>query len=96
VRVVVSDEVRSHIDDHGGVLYVRTTTSRCCTGALTRLEATTDAPADPEAYRRVEQDGVVVFLRRSPRGEPAELVLTLEGRRRPHPCAYWDGCALVL
>jgi hypothetical protein len=96
VRLVVSDEVRSHIDDHGGVLYVRTTTSRCCTGALTRLQATTDAPADLEAYRRVEQDGVVVLLRRSHRGEPAELVLTLEGRRRPHPCAYWDGCALVL
>jgi hypothetical protein len=93
---MVSDEVRSHIADHGGALYVRATSRRCCTGALTTLEATTDAPVDLAAYRRVETDGVVVYLRRSPRGEPAELVLTLEGRRRPRPCAYWDGCALVL
>jgi len=93
---VVSDEVRSHVGDHGGVLYVRTTSSRCCSGPLTRLEATTDAPGDLAGYRRVEEDGLVVLLRSNGRTDPTELVLTLEGRRRPHPCAYWDGCALVI
>ena len=93
---MMSDEVRSHVDDRGGVLYVRTTSSRCCSGALTRLEATTDAPGDLEGYRRVEKDGLVVLLRSNGRTDPTELVLTLEGRRRPHPCAYWDGCALVI
>jgi hypothetical protein len=60
------------------------------------LEATTEAPADVDGYRRFENDGVVVLFRSTARPDPDELVLTLEGRRRPHPCAYWNGCALVL
>jgi hypothetical protein len=96
VRLVASDELRSHLEDHGGVLFVRTRSTRCCSGPLTMLEATTEAPADVDGYRRFENDGVVVLFRSTARPDPDELVLTLEGRRRPHPCAYWNGCALVL
>jgi hypothetical protein len=96
VRVVATDELRTHLESHGGVLYVRTRSTRCCSGPLTTLEATTDPPADPEAYRRIIQDTFTLALRSTGRPDPDELVLTLEGRRRPHPCAYWNGSALVL
>jgi hypothetical protein len=96
VKLLASDELRAHVADHGGALYVRPRSSRCCTGALTTLEASTEAPADLAGYRPVTDDGLVVFFRSLSRPDPEELVLTLEGRRRPHPCAYWDGSALVI
>jgi hypothetical protein len=96
VRLVASDELRSHVEHHGGLLFVKTRTSRCCSGPLTVLDATTDLPDDLDGYRRIEEDGLVVLLRSMGRRDPEELVLTLEGRRRPHPCAYWDGSALVM
>jgi hypothetical protein len=95
VQVVASDALRSFVGDRGGVLYVRTRTGRCCSGPLTVLDATTETPDDLVPYRRVEADGLVVLLRSGGRPDPDELVLTLEGRRRRRPCAYWNGCALV-
>jgi hypothetical protein len=65
------------------------------------LEATTDIPPDPTAYASVTDDGLVVQVHRAmgsavSSDDLKELVLTLEGRRHPHPCAYWNGAALVL
>jgi hypothetical protein len=96
VQVVASDELRAFVADRGGMLYVRTRTGRCCSGPLTVLDATTDTPEDLVPYRRVEGEGLVVLLRSGGRPDPDELVLTVAGRRRPHPCAYWNGCALVV
>ena len=96
MRVTASEELTAHVADRGGILYVRTRTSWCCSGPLTVLDATTDPPADVDAYRTVPAEGLVVLFRSTVRPDPDELVLTLEGRRRPHPCAYWDGAALII
>ncbi len=96
MRLVASEELRSHVADHGGTLYVRTRSTRCCSGPLTVLDATTEAPVDLRGYRRVEAGGLVVLWLSGARADPDELVLTMQGRRRRHPSAYWNGCALVL
>jgi hypothetical protein len=96
VRLDASEAVRRFVSDHGGTLYVRATSSRCCTGALTMLDATTDRPADLTDYRRLEDGDLVVFVHFPGARRPDELVLTLEGRRRPRPRAFWNGAALVL
>ena len=96
MRLEVSDGLRCFVADRGGTLYVRATSSRCCTGALTILDATTERPADLTDYRRLEDGDLVVFVRFPGPRRPDELVLTLEGRRRPRPRAYWNGAALVL
>ena len=92
VQIAVSDEARAHIAATGGVLYVRSRSHRCCSGPITMLEASTEAPADLAPYRTCAQGGLRIMFA-SPGAGPDELTIELRGRRKKHPVAYWDGCA---
>jgi hypothetical protein len=93
VRVVASEDVRSYVEENGGVLYVSARRHQCCSGALVLLDATTCPPPDLAAYRPVETGDFPVRYRKSGRTEPDELVIELRGLRRKRPVAYWNGCA---
>jgi hypothetical protein len=46
VEVSVTEGARDYIKSRGGSVYVRAHPHRCCTGALTVLDATTHPPTD--------------------------------------------------
>jgi hypothetical protein len=93
VLVTSSPEAVDFIRAHGGKLYVWAKTTRCCHGALTFLETSTD-PGD-RSFRRVEADGIELYFDEC-LSEPAELVVQTTGHRRKRVHAYWDGCAYVV
>jgi len=92
MEIVASDEARAHVAAAGGVLYVRARSHRCCSGPITMLEATTEAPRDLTAYRASASGGLTVMFASAGRG-PDELTIELRGRKKKSPVAYWDGCA---
>lgn len=96
MKLVASDEVRSYVESHGGVLYVRVLRHKCCSGALTTLDTSTKAPPDPTAYRAFDSGDFPVFLRSGSIDEPEELVVEMKGIRRRRPVAYWNGCAFKI
>jgi len=96
MRVIASDEVRSYVEQNGGVLYVSAHRAKCCSGGLTVLDASTRTPADPAVYRFVDSGDFPVRYRIGGRTEPDELVIELRGLLRKHPVAYWNGCAFKI
>jgi hypothetical protein len=93
VNVVVSPEAEEYVRSRGGVLFVRSSSHRCCGGALTVLDSTTEPPADATDFQCVESDGIVVKFRGSTSDRPHELTVEIRGVVRRRPVAYWDGCA---
>jgi hypothetical protein len=93
VRVELSAQARSFVERHGGVLYVRATSTRCCRGAMTTLAATTEAPVDATSWRVLAAEGPEVRWCEGALAPPERLVVEVRGRRRPRLAAYWDGCA---
>ena len=93
MRVVASPEVRQIVREGGGRLFVWAKTSRCC-GAITYLKASLEAPE--REFRRVEAEGMEVYLAAGIRELPEELHVEARGRRRRRLEAYWDGCAYVV
>ena len=63
---------------------------------MTVLDASTRAPADPDAYRPVGCGDFAVRYRIGGGDEPDELVVELKGLRRKRPVAYWNGCAFKI
>lgn len=92
MQIVATDQARAHIAAAGGVLYVRSGSHRCCSGAITMLEATTEAPSDLAFYRACPA-GTLTVMFASPGRGPDELTIELRGRKKKRPVAYWDGCA---
>ncbi len=92
MRVVASPEAREVVREGGGRLFVWARKSRCC-GSVTYLRASTEAPE--REFRRVEADGIDVYLAAGIRELPKELHVEVHGRRRRLE-AYWDGCAYVV
>jgi hypothetical protein len=95
MNVVASPEVGAFIRDHGGRLFVRTDTRRCCGGALTFLEADA-APRDDRSYQRIDAGAFELWFAAGHAAPPDELRLELKGRRRRHVEAYWDGCVFAI
>jgi len=94
MRVVASPEARELVRDGGGRLFVWAKTSRCC-GPVTYLRASTQAPE--AEFRRVEADGMDVYLASGIRELPEELHVEVQSRRRRRRLeAYWDGCAYLV
>ena len=96
MRVIASDDVRSYVESHGGVLYVNTHRRQCCSGSTTVLDSSTRAPADLTGYRSFEVTGWAVRLHTGGASEPDELVIEMKGLRRKRPVAYWNGCAFKI
>jgi hypothetical protein len=93
VDVVVSPEAKEYVRARGGVLFVRSSRHRCCGGAVTLLDSTTDPPPDSSDFLCVDSDGIVVKFRGGALDRPHEMVIELRGVLRRRPVAYWDGCA---
>jgi hypothetical protein len=87
--LVISDEARGFVKDHGGTAFVTAHRHGCCTGALTLLDVTTEIPVDKAEFESVDGDGVRVRFSGGPSGRPHKLVIELRGRSRRHPVAYW-------
>jgi hypothetical protein len=93
VLVKASPEAIRLVQERGGKLYVWAKKTRCCGGAVTFLETSSDAGERP--FRRIPADGIELYLDER-LSEPNELELDVGGLRRKHVHAYWDGCAYVV
>jgi len=93
MQVRASPEARELVREGGGRLFVWTRKGRCC-GAVTLLQASTEAPE--REFRRVAAAEIEVYLAAGIRRLPDELLVEVRGRRRKHLEAYWDGCAYVV
>ena len=93
MRVEASREAIQLVDEQGGKLYVWAKKARCCSGAITFLETSSEPGKRP--FRPVAADGFELYLD-ARLGEPDELVIEASGRRRKHVHAYWNGCAYVV
>ncbi len=91
--VVVTEEAKAYVGERGGILYVRPNRHRCCGGALTVLDSTTELPPDASEFLGVGSEDIEVRFRGGPAERPRELVIEMRGTLRRRPVAYWDGCA---
>jgi hypothetical protein len=96
MEVVVSPEAREFVSTHGGAVYVRSHRHRCCSGPLTLLDVTTEAPADAGGFAPVEAGDLTVRYDGDPADGPHQLTIELHGIVRRRLMAYWDGCAFRL
>lgn len=79
----------------GGTVWVRCRHQYCGRGVVF-LETTVKPPASSAGYEPFIVDDILVATRLPVRPRPAELHLSMEGRRRPRPVAAWDGCAYIV
>jgi hypothetical protein len=93
MRVEASPEAIQLVDEQGGKLYVWAKRARCCHGAMTFLE--TSSEPDERPFRQVATDRIELYLD-TRLGDPDELVIETSGRRRRHVHAYWNDCAYVV
>jgi len=91
--VIVSNEAKTLVDAHGGVVYVRSHEHRCgLAGPITLLDITTDPPSDADNFLPVETHGITVRYHGDPVDQPHVLTIEVHGIVRRHLMAYWDGC----
>jgi hypothetical protein len=95
MRVLATAEVRAHMKDHGGMLFVWVKTHKPMRGALNFLHTSTEPPENALEWQRVETKGFLVFL---PPGLrlPRELHLVVKGLLSRRVEAFWEGCAYVI
>lgn len=96
VDVIVSEEARQFVHDHGGVVYVRAHPHTCCSGTLTLLDVWTKKPPKVTGFVPIVSDGLEVHFSGGNGGAPHQLSLELRGRLRQHLVAYWDGCVFKI
>jgi hypothetical protein len=92
VKVTASPAAVEFVRERGGKLFVWPSSSRCCRGALTFLEAAPE-PDERHAFRHVPADEIDVYVD-LPR-LPEELEIDVSGRFHQKVRAYWEGCAWV-
>ena len=93
MNVVISGPARDYLKGHGGVLYVRALTHRCCTGPITLLQATTKAPDDASLFVPVGTGDVDIRVHGAQPGLHELKKVDLRGVVRKHPVAFWNGRA---
>jgi hypothetical protein len=93
VDVLISEEARGYITRHGGTVFVRSHSHRCCTGSLTLLDIRTTPPRDASEFEPFDTGGVGVWFYAGSGGRPTQLTIELRGVLARRPVAYWDGCA---
>jgi hypothetical protein len=92
VEVTLSEEATRYVAEHGGTLYVRTHSHRCCQGPLTLVDVTTSPPRDLADYVAYDAGAVAVQFHGG-EGQPSQLAIEMGGMRRRRLVAQWDGCA---
>jgi hypothetical protein len=95
MKVLATPEVRSFIDDHGGMLFVWVKAHRPIRGALRLLLTSTEPPDGALEWQRVETKGFLVFLPPGLR-QPRELHLVVRGLLKRRVDAFWEGCAFIV
>jgi hypothetical protein len=91
VKLVVGSNVREHVEERGGAVYVWARRVGCCRGKAFVLEAATEKP-DREFELVHAADGLQVLTTPGLR-QPQELHLELGRRRKLR--AYWNGQAWI-
>jgi len=91
VRLVAGADVREHVQERGGSVYVWARGRGCCRGRTYTLECATERP-DREFERVHAVDGFQLFATPGLR-EPEELQLVLGRRGRLR--AFWNGQAWI-
>jgi hypothetical protein len=91
--VVLTEKARDFAAAHGGVVYVRCHSHRCCSGPITLLDTTTEEPADSSDYVGVPTGDLTVRYRGAPEAGPHVVTVELRGNLRRRLVSYWDGCA---
>lgn len=96
MRIVAPPDVRSHVIERGGLLFVRVRRAAGVhAGGMATLETTTEPPPDALEWRRFEAPGMLVFVPCAMR-LPRTLHLRLKGRFRRRVAALWNGCTYVI
>jgi hypothetical protein len=91
--VEFDDEVRSFVMARGGTLYLHVQQTRCCSGAMTFLDADVKPRQSPERYLSCASKDLDIQLLDAEVGLPRQIAVEVRGRLRPHLVAYWNGCA---
>jgi len=89
--VTVTQELRQHVLEHGGSLFVH-----CQRRGVPFLRASTKEPRSLAGYEVFVVEEMLVLTRLPVHRRPEELQLSLEGRRWKRTVASWDGCAHVI
>jgi len=89
--VTATSELRQHVLDHGGSLFVH-----CQRRGVPFLQATTKEPRSLAGYELFVVEDMLILTRFPVRRRPEELHLSLEGWRRKRTVAAWDGCAYMI
>lgn len=95
MKVLATAEVRSHVNDRGGMLFVWVKVRRPIRGALRFLLTSTEPPPDALEWQRVETKGFLVFLPPGLR-PPHELHLVVKGLLKRRVEAFWEGSVFAL
>ena len=96
VAVTLGGGVAELAASEGGVIYLSLRESRCCSGTLTFLDASTSLRSPSPTLRSWSVEGVDVRLVTPMRRFPQEITIEQRGRRRRKLAAYFDGCAFRL
>ena len=96
VAVTLGDGVAELATSEGGVIYLSLRESRCCSGTLAFLDASTSLRCPRPTLRSRSVEGVDVRPVTPMRRFPQEITIELRGRRRRKLAAYVDGCAFRL
>ncbi|MDR5891823.1 CC/Se motif family (seleno)protein [Halomonas mongoliensis] len=76
--IAISRRAREFIQRKGGAVTVRLSPRHgCCGGMASLAVADAVAPDDPSRYRRIEQDGLTLFI--APELADEGLIVDLEG-----------------
>ena len=95
MRIETTADVRAHIRERGGLLFLRARRFGNLVAPLTMLEATTEPPPDALDWRRIEAPGFLLFVPKAMR-LPESLQLRVRGLFRRRVDALWDGCLYVI
>lgn len=90
MKVLATSDVRSYIEDHGGMLFVWVREHNPMRGSPNFLRTSTEPPPDALDWQRFEITGLLLFL---PAGLrlPRELHLVVRGLLRRRVEAFWEG-----
>jgi hypothetical protein len=92
VDVTVSSEAAAMVTERGGRLFVWSKTTRCCHGSTCTLQTSTE-PDERRSFRRIEADGIELYVD-LPR-LPTTLEIDVAGLVRRSVRAHWNGLAWV-
>jgi hypothetical protein len=96
MKVQISDDALRFVTARDGVLYLRVRQSRCCSGAITYLDASTTAGNGRDRFLPLIGTPLDVQLSDPGLGLPLAVSVELRGKIRSRLVAFWDDCAYRL